>query len=311
MKISPIYSNNLYNQKCSTKINQPDFKCNCRVITDRMGNLQYRSTTSFFRGDLNWTQMAKFFGDKFKNVDKVNVLNYGCSSGEETYSIIMSLIKTLGKQAEKFFPIIAKDIDGENIDDAKNGVLYANIMEKTLIENLLSKKETTIDSNSVYQACLNHYANNIVPQIEKLRDINKYVRIKVNEDNNDKKWAKYRDKNVYEVKVQKFLKERANFSIGNILYDIHSVPDKNTIIFARNMWPYIRKDQQTRLLNFIYNKFHNKNSYIVFGDYDDAYSYTSMVPYYNGTYTDNGSYVKFCIDRYNFQETGLRNIFKI
>ena len=41
------------------------FNGNCRVVTDAAGKLKYRSTTSFFRGDLNWEQFAQLLKQKY------------------------------------------------------------------------------------------------------------------------------------------------------------------------------------------------------------------------------------------------------
>ena len=68
----------------------------------------FYTTTMFFRKDLDWNALVNMVNDKYRNVDKVNVICHACSDGEEVFSLA-ALIKTLLKSSsEKFFPIIAK-----------------------------------------------------------------------------------------------------------------------------------------------------------------------------------------------------------
>lgn len=80
-----------------------------------------RNDTSFFRdGDL-FAKLIDYIVKFFKNDSKVNLYNYGCSNGEEAYSILMYLISKFPKDiVDKFTPIIAKDIDNFAIEKAIN-----------------------------------------------------------------------------------------------------------------------------------------------------------------------------------------------
>ena len=133
MRIQPVNLYNFNHNKVNNK-NNISHKGNYGTVYNELGNMKYRVNTWFFREDFDWNCFPKFIDEIFKNAKKVNIYNYGCSSGEETYSLIMKLINTLGKCAKKFFPIIAKDIDEANIEKAKKGVLYITSGEKGIIE---------------------------------------------------------------------------------------------------------------------------------------------------------------------------------
>ena len=104
----------------------------------------YRNDTSFFREDLIWDFLVKFLKDKYSDVSKVNVYDYACSNGSETYSIIMKLLTDLDKQeAEKFFPINAKDIDLLAVSNAKDKSVPISWGEKSRIEYFTNKNFNT------------------------------------------------------------------------------------------------------------------------------------------------------------------------
>ena len=79
------------------------------------------TTTCFFRNDMDWAGLMFLMNKKYKDVPKVNMICYGCSDGEETYSLALKILRTLGKNKDKYFPIIAKDIDYDSIFRAKRG----------------------------------------------------------------------------------------------------------------------------------------------------------------------------------------------
>ncbi|MBR1776160.1 hypothetical protein IJ750_03690 [bacterium] len=82
----------------------------------------FYTTTTFFRNDLDWDSFVRYIDEMYKADDKVNIVCHACSNGEEAYSLAAKLITVLGEKAKKFFPIIAKDLDYENIDLAKRGL---------------------------------------------------------------------------------------------------------------------------------------------------------------------------------------------
>ena len=81
----------------------------------------YFTTTEFFRDDLDWDGVCYYVDNFYKNTPKVNLICYGCSDGEETYSLSLKLKTNLRQNSKKYYPIIAKDIDKDCVNLAKRG----------------------------------------------------------------------------------------------------------------------------------------------------------------------------------------------
>ena len=84
-----------------------------------INNYNFYTTTSIFRDDLDWNGLMCLMSSKYNNTPKVNVICHACSDGEEVYSLAMAIKNFYGKEADKFYPIIGKDIDKTNILLAK------------------------------------------------------------------------------------------------------------------------------------------------------------------------------------------------
>ena len=76
----------------------------------RGGEIFNRRTTMFFRDDIKWEEFRYYLRQRFADYESVSTQVYGCSSGEEPYSLAMTLCEEFGKDAQKFFPIAAKDV---------------------------------------------------------------------------------------------------------------------------------------------------------------------------------------------------------
>lgn len=124
MKIARVYQNFLPNNSICT-----NFKSSDRIGYRDM--LEYKTSTCFFRNDINWQDIVKTLEHKYKNTDKVNVIVHACSSGEEPLSLALRLDDELGENAKKYFPITAKDYDATNIKMAKSGYFNINDDEYT------------------------------------------------------------------------------------------------------------------------------------------------------------------------------------
>ena len=285
MFIQPI------NYTQNQKISNPNFKLNLRVVTDNAGKMQYRATSSFMRGDYPWERASVYFRDnvvrpilaKYKNPTKIHVYDLGCSSGEGTISSILSFMKVMKPEEYKLlFPIIAKDIDRNNIREAQSGCFFANNIEKVCIERMMTDdlqcKFIEIDSS--------------IPDL----------------------WLKTQGKAKYAVKFDKSILEKAKFSEGNILTEIDNLPRETSIIKCSNMWAYIPRTEQISLLKKISDKFKGTNSHIIFGDYDNAYGtnrdfilYTSP----SGSFNDHGTVVHLGLQQNGYEPTEVHNVFKI
>lgn len=111
-----------------------------------------RSFTRFFRPDLNWVSFADFIGKRFKDTDKVNTYVWGCSSGQEAYSMAMILQKTDGKN-NKFQPILALDIDKNIIEKNISRLNRKIILPSSDVVNIHSNIHYTVDDYEDYIIC--------------------------------------------------------------------------------------------------------------------------------------------------------------
>jgi len=103
--------------------NNPNFRAFRTTIKNSSGQVINRGDTYLFRIDFDFKNFIKYICNKYKNVSKVNFIAHACSDGEEIYSVISYLINTVGENnAQKFFPIAARDIESSHIEQAKNGL---------------------------------------------------------------------------------------------------------------------------------------------------------------------------------------------
>lgn len=209
------------------------FNGNVRALRDTSGKIKYRNNTSFFRPDLNWNMFTEMLIEKYKNVGKVNIYDYACSEGAEPFSLAMLLIKKLGEEkAQKFFPIIASDIDSEILKNPQNGILKLTRGDVFLIKRLLKK------------------------------DYNQFIEF------NDKfEYNSELNMVVCDAKIKPILENKVVFSSKNVVEDIANVEKNNSIVLFRNFWPYLLKSDRTKLADSVSECLGN-NSICVIGRYD-------------------------------------------
>ncbi len=219
----------------TVKLNVPvSFGVYFHEVKDADDNLAYRGDTRIFRDDLYYPEVVDFLNNKYKNVPKVNVVMHACSDGEESYSFLSVLINRLKDKAAKFLPLRAKDIDLNHLKLAKRGVY--NI------------------TNSEYELG-NAYLKG---------DFYNYFEPIPSRGSNDPR-LKY----TKTVKVEHSLKSLVNFEQGDIVEDIKNMDLKNTVLFARNFWPYLSSDRIRELADLLSKKADSSFTLII-GDYDSA-----------------------------------------
>ena len=204
------------------------FKSNNRRVVDKSGRLLYKTTTYFFRNDMDWDRFIDILDSKYKNTKKVNLINHACSNGPEVYSLAMKLITGLGTSSEKFFPILAKDINSDNIEIAKQGGSMG------------------INNEDIYR--INYYTKNNINSFLDFRPARK-------------------PEHQLAVAPKAILKNKVTFTEGNIIQDVDSLPDKNTVLMCRNFWLYLKDGECKLLANKLGKKFDN-TSLIVLGEHD-------------------------------------------
>ena len=166
--------------------------------------LQHKNDTLFFRDGLNfWNKLLDIIATKYKNVQKVNVFNYACSNGSEAYTFIMSLLSKFDNNfANKFFPILAKDYDHFAIKMAN---------------------ESSIPISDTEFSDITKFTNN------------QFLRFFGESQYFDEQETGY-----YSTSDE--LKSKVLFTQADILKDYKSINPSNSIVFARNFWPYIDND---------------------------------------------------------------------
>ena len=217
----------------------PSFSSCSRDVNDASGKFIYRNDTSMFRSDIrNWDKLVDYLENKFQKAEKVNVYCLASSAGDEPYSLAIKLIEKLGEDgAEKYFPIIASDYDEKIIKMAKDGYLpiFDDDIDKiNLHTNGKIKKYFDIAENG--------------PDYIKDMDI------------------------TYDclMKVKPILRNKINFSVADATEKCKVVKPDNTIILARNFWPYLKgEDKRIKLANELYKNL-GENSVVVVGSFDDT-----------------------------------------
>ena len=198
MQISPITFNRPYNIS---------HKANSRWIYDKSGKELYKTTTYFFRDDLDWESLIKYLCDKYKNVPKVNFINHACSNGLEPLSFLMGLMIFSPENVKKFTPILAKDLNPENILMAKKGECGASSDDFTRIHKI---------TNGRYRDFLN-----------------------LKRDNNTD--------GLFTLSPKEVLSDKIIFEQGDIFKDIDNIPKDNTFLSCRNLWMYLPYEKQDKL----------------------------------------------------------------
>lgn len=207
--------------------------------------LDYSTETWFLRDDMNWETLVNYFSKKYDTAKKINLINHACSAGLETYTLLMQLIKTLGKESQKFLPIIARDIDNEAIECAKQGCF------KLCDEELTNARES-------------------------LKDIfteNLYI-----EKDFSAKTRTWQD-NEYIATCRKELKENINFEQSDIFNDKELINKDNIILLLRNVWKYLGEYKVSELANFLANNM-KPTSLLVIGSYDWLYGINLLLEEY-------------------------------
>lgn len=196
------------------------------------GKLRYRGDTIMCRADLDFPELVNYLDNKYRNVPKVNVIMHACSDGEEVYSFLGVLISRLKEKASKFLPVSAKDIDSNHLKLAKRGVY--NIT-----------KSEYINANR----CMDGKFYNFFEPMP-LRG-SKDPRLKYTTT----------------VKAEHSLKSLVKFEQSNILEDAQNLNFSNTVIFARNFWPYLSSQERNKLLLNLSKKM-DSSSILIIGDFD-------------------------------------------
>ena len=190
-----------------------NFKSYRHEILDKYGNVINRADTCMFRWDLDFDYLINFMEYKYRDADKVNIIAHACSDGEEIYSFISKLIDSLGlNNAEKYLPVMARDIEPLHIAVAKKAEYRISPQEEPAIDYYLGEN---------FFKYFNYISPNIIKPVSNL---SKYVNFAQSDIMEDAKtldfkntvllarnfWHYLGDDNIY--KLAKILSERMDKS---------------------------------------------------------------------------------------------------
>lgn len=109
--------------------------------------------TSFFREDhhfrfLEGEELPRLLSEvRGGGSKRLRIWSAGCSSGEEAYSIAMTLYKSIDKLSEWDARILATDIDTEVVDHGRQGIYFNEFLDD-IPEDYRKKYATPVDGDS-------------------------------------------------------------------------------------------------------------------------------------------------------------------
>lgn len=242
MKIHKIYTQNCIKNNClqSSTSRKFDYKYNLdkditsfssarthKVVDGVTVNCNY---TNMFRGDMNWDALVEYLDKKYENEQHVKIYCYACSDGSEPYSLALKLLDKLGEEkSKKFLPLLAKDIDKEQIDSANDGLLY---MHNKDIEAFSSNiKNYTFD---------NFFEKDNSKSVKTERNI------------------------VFEpYRVKDSLQKLVTFEKANILEESLTKDYTKSVLLFRNAWTFISLGQQEQLAEALYKNMDEKSTLMI------------------------------------------------
>ena len=200
------------------------------------GNVKHKNTSWMFRPTLRQCkEIYNYFSHAFKDVNNVNVYNYGCSLGYEAYSYVLWLLSGKKKNPEKFLPIIAKDYDEFIINEARKNNIFINEAEFIDIECVVGEDNI----HKFFELTENGMCNTI----------------------DGKKEGRF-------AKPTAKLTENVQFAVADIREDYKNIEPENSIVIATNFWPYLEREDRYELAENLYKQL-DKGSCVRVANFDN------------------------------------------
>ncbi|MDY6359314.1 MAG: CheR family methyltransferase [Cyanobacteriota bacterium] len=118
MKVSGFAPYNYYNQ-CQNI----SFGTTARRYKLPSGE-EFGNDSWLFRDDMDWEKLSLYEKKNSEDKPKVNIVQFAASDGSEAYTQIMSILENNPRPDDnKFFPIMAYDIDSEITKSAQSGYI--------------------------------------------------------------------------------------------------------------------------------------------------------------------------------------------
>ena len=244
------------------KPSKQTFRSNFRVYNVDNGR-KMGTITSPFRKGVNWKEFADYGIKNFQDKEKVNIVQFASSDGSEAYTMIISLLENkCNYNVEKFFPILACDIDAEVIKAANSGLI-----------NLSQKNIELINKN------INNFAEYFIPSDKNLNIVNDCI------------LKAFPDDNIKTFKVANKLTKNVIFNQADMYDILFSLRDNsNTIILCRNVLGYFN-DNIIRSTVHILSKKLKEGSLFVIGELETS---NTLIE----SYLENKGFIKVMKDVY-------------
>lgn len=239
----------------------PTFTSFQQPLIKVMGKPVSTNNTSFFRPDLECELLVHRLMRKYENKSKVNVQCIACSAGVEQYSFAMMLFNKMSDKAKKFLPIIASDIDEKILANPKNGKV------------LLSQND------------INEIIDNVGLGYTKF----------IKHDRNFQQMPEYNhSEKLCTGTIEPTLRDAIKFEHRDATKGLPDIGKENTILMARNFWPYLPDEEQVKLADNIANGL-GKNSVLMLGKFDTDGTNVKNLLYNRGfvNWEVENSFVKF------------------
>lgn len=142
--LSPIKTTLVYSRltKRLRALELESFQKYCDIISDPKNKEERRhllsalttNVTHFFREPHHFKHLADVTGpsliDRARRGERVRLWSAACSSGQEPYSLALTLLKLAPDLADTNLKILATDIDPKILDQARNGEYEKSLLEK-------------------------------------------------------------------------------------------------------------------------------------------------------------------------------------
>lgn len=156
-------------------------------MLDETGQIFNRGTTNFCRDDIDWKDFGKYLKENFENLSDVDIYCFGCSTGEEAYSLAMLLKKYFD---DEDFVINASDIVSDRVEkdiaQQKSGIIVDENNFLRIVQSLdlspnqikkyfLPNGSTSVKLSSDVVDCVTFEQNNILNSIGRINQNKKSI----------------------------------------------------------------------------------------------------------------------------------------
>lgn len=200
-----------------------------------------RSKTCYCRGDVDWQELGEYLKENY-DIKNTDFYCFGCSTGEEAYTLAI-LLKHIFKDIPKGKKIHASDIAKSRIDHAKN------LKNSGFIDRYGETGRFRRVMGMSYDECDKYFSSRRTYKRKKM-------------------YGRYEDIPIDRTYISNDISNIIDFRVKNILNSVDEFSEKRpSVIFARNMWPYIKPEEYQIFADKLYNKL-APGSMIMIGHFD-------------------------------------------